>query len=516
MSTPGPFPPARWGDPFPGGPDPSGSDPRGPDDLRVDPASARSACADAAGRDRCADPAGVDPGWAGLDDELEAQIGRWRGFVHTHASISTPDAEELEEHLRDVIADLRAGGLSPDEAFLVAVRRMGRLDEVSREFAVEHSERLWKQLVLAGDPADEAASASPRDLAIVIGLALGAAVAVKVPTLFGKPLDDSGSFYALNLSLFALPCLAAMFAWKRGIPATRAAAMLGIPFLIAAVLVNVYPFDESGSTVWLTAIHLPIVLWFVVGLAYVGGRWRDHRLRMDFIRFTGEWVVYYTLLALGGGVLIVLTAAGFDAIGRDIEAVLTEWVLPCGAMGAVVVAGWLVEAKQSVVENIAPVLTAVFTPLTTLMLLAYLVALVSSGSLLDADRDLLILADLILVLVLGLVLYAISARDRDSRPGPFDRLQLLLLAAALAIDVLMLAAMASRIGELGVTPNRMAALGLNLVLLVNLGWAARLAVGFLRGQPFAQVERWQTTYLPVFAIWASVVAALFPLAFAWA
>ncbi|HEX5018004.1 MAG TPA: hypothetical protein VFX15_10530, partial [Actinomycetes bacterium] len=243
--------------------------------------------------------------------------------------------------------------------------------------------------------------------------------------------------------------------------------------------------------------------------------WRSHSRRMDFIRFTGEWVVYYTLLAIGGGVLIALTAAGFQAIDQDAEVVLSEWVLPCGAMGAVIVAAWLVEAKQNVIENIAPVLTRVFTPLATLMLLVYLVAIVATGDLVDADRELLILADLILVLVLGLVLYAVSARDPYAAPVLFDRLQLVLVVAALAIDVLMLTAMLGRITELGITPNRIAALGLNLVLLVNLTWSARLLVGISGGGSFGRLERWQTTYLPVFAVWASIVVVVFPPAFGW-
>ena len=36
------------------------------------------------------------------------------------------------------------------------------------------------------------------------------------------------------------------------------------------------------------------------------------------------------------------------------------------------VASWLVEAKQNVIENMAPVLTHLFTPLFTLLLLAFL------------------------------------------------------------------------------------------------------------------------------------------------
>jgi hypothetical protein len=277
------------------------------------------------------------------------------------------------------------------------------------------------------------------------------------------------------------------------------------------VLANVYPFATEGATEVLTTIHLPVVLWLVVGLAYVGGEWRSHPRRMDFIRFTGEWAVYYVLLALGGGLLSGLTIAGFALLGTDAAEFVGTWVLPCGAMGAVLVAAWLVEAKQAVVENIAPVLTKVFTPLTTLMLLALLVATLAGGDVVQVERELLILVDLILVLVLGLLLYAISARDPDAPPSGFDWLQLLLVGSALAVDVLMLSAMAARIAEFGFSANKSAALGLNLVLLVNLAWSAWLSVGFLRRRvPLRALERWQTGYLPVYAAWAAVVVIAFP------
>ncbi len=446
-------------------------------------------------------------------DTLELQIGQWRGYVRRQRAISQSDVAELEDHLREEIHELQEAGLHDDEAFLVAVKRLGGLSDVSAEFALEHSERLWKQLVLT--EAGPTSRAGSRELVVAIGLAVGAAVAIKVPALLGLSIDDDPAFYARNLSLFVLPFLAAYFAFKRQLGWGRGFALLAPPFLVGAIAVNVYPFASEGSTLVLAAIHLPVALWFAVGLGYVGGQWRSHPRRMDFIRFTGEWVVYYTLLAIGGGVLMGLTVAGFDAIGVDAETAVAEWIMPCGAMGAVIIAAWLVEAKQGVVENIAPVLTAVFTPLTTLMLMVYLVGILSVGDILDVDRDLLILADLILVLVLGLLLYSLSARDPQAGPGLFDRLSLLLVVVALLIDLLMLAAMVVRIAEFGASPNKVAALGLNLLLLVNLMWSARLSVGFLRGGRFAAMERWQTWYLPLFGLWAAVVVLAFPPLFGW-
>ena len=98
----------------------------------------------------------------GGQEGLEAQIGQWRQYVQRRRELQTPDADELEDHLRGSVDELVAAGLSDDEAFLVAVKRMGSLDELSREFAREHSERLWKQLVLTGEPGPGAPAADTR------------------------------------------------------------------------------------------------------------------------------------------------------------------------------------------------------------------------------------------------------------------------------------------------------------------------------------------------------------------
>jgi len=83
-----------------------------------------------------------------------------------------------------------------------------------------------------------------------------------------------------------------------------------------------------------------------------------------------------------------------------------------------------------------------------------------------------------------------------------------------AVALLALAAIAARISEFGFTPNRVAALGENLILLVNLAGSAWLYARFLRQQnPFGALERWQVLYLPVYSLWAALVVIVFPLVF---
>ncbi|MFC5922745.1 permease prefix domain 1-containing protein [Micromonospora vulcania] len=445
-------------------------------------------------------------------EELEAQFEQWRQYVLRRRELQPLDADELEDHLRGSVDELVSAGLSPDEAFLVAVKRMGSLDELSREFAREHSERLWKQLVLAGDSDSPAAGTrSRRDLWALVGCAVGAVASVKVPALFGLSFADDGTFYARNFALFALPWLAAFLVWRRKARLPVIAILVGL-FALGAVAANAYPLGDESQSLVVTGIHLPIALWLVVGLAYVADDWRSSRRRMDFIRFTGEWFIYFVLMALGGGVLSAFLFNTFNAIGIVPEEFISQWLLPCGAAAVVVVAGWLVEAKQSVVENIAPVLTRLFTPLFTAALLAFLVAVVWTSHGIDVEREALILFDLLLVVVLGLLLYSLSARDPLAPPGPFDKLQLALVASALVIDVLVLVEITGRItDEYGSTPNRAAALGENVILLVNLAWSAWLLLTFIRRRtPFAALERWQTGYLPVYAAWSWIVVLVFP------
>jgi len=452
---------------------------------------------------------------------LEESIAQWRTAVMRGRSVDQADADELESHLREQISDLEASGLSTDEAFPIAVRRLGKVDELTAEFAREHGDRMWKQLVTP-KPDEGTRLSVPTMLAFAVLAAVLVQVARLAATHSGDPSaelfgDQVAPWFPRNLSFLVLPVLAGYFALVRRIPRTPAIALVAVGAVLALVL-NLYPFEIGSSTDQLVWLHLPVALWFVVGAAYAGGDVRSPTKRMDVVRFTGEWAIYYALIALGGAVLMGLTLAILGPIAPEVMDDVFAWVLPSGIAGAVVVAAWLVEAKKSVVENLAPVLTAIFTPLFAVMLVVAAVGYSIPGIREDRafDRDLLVVFDVLLLVVLGLVVYGISARSSRTA-GAMDVIRLIAVVAAIVLDILVLVAMFARVGDLGFTANRVAALGLNLVLLVNLlGTAWFTGLLLARRGTSAQLERWQTGYLPVFAAWLLVVIVVLPPVFAFA
>jgi len=445
--------------------------------------------------------------------DLETRIGEWRAAVQRGRTVDATDADELEDNLREQISDLEGAGLSSDEAFLIAVGRLGAADVVSAEFAREHGDRLWKQLALTHT--DE--GGRPTAVTMVVAASI-AAIGIAVARLLAQIDAPSGmqvfgsataAWFPRNLGLLLLVPLVGYFVAVRRMPWARAAA-LGAALAVVALAVNLFPYASGSATETIVALYLPVVVWFTVGVAYAAGQVGSSARRMDVIRFSGEWFIYYTLIALGGAVLLGLTGLILSPIAPEIVDDVIGWVLPSGAAAGVVAAAWLVEAKKSIVENLAPVLTAIFTPLFAVMLVVAVVGYLVAGVGREFDRELLAVFDVLLLVVVGLVVYGISARRAGTGGRAMDVVRLITVAAAIVLDLLVLVSMFARIGEFGFTANRVAALGLNLILLVNLAGTAWL---LLRGR---NVERWQTAYLPVGAAWAVVVVLALPPTFGFA
>lgn len=446
--------------------------------------------------------------------DLESNIRSWSDHLRSRGRLNESDIHELESHLRDEIDDLTKTGLAPDEAFIVSVKRLGNVNAISSEYSKINLATFWKQLLV--DQTDRTLeSRNRRNIVMVVVLSLLAGTLAKIPELFGyRFLDGAYSlFYFKNLSLFLFPFVALYFLIDRKLNWKYSVSTLG-SLIVSAILVNLYPFLSPNDTEVLTAIHLPILLWLIVGVAYIGKGWRESKGRMDFLRFTGETVIYGGLIFCGILALGLFIQMIFGTINIDVSRFLGEYFLIYGGCAAAMIAVCLVEAKKSIVENFAPILAKIFSPLFLAAMLAFLIAMISTGKSPYAERNFLIGFDLMLAAVLGLVLYVMSARGLNDSPNLFDYINLALIVMALIINFIALSAILYRLSAYGVSPNKVAALGENVVLMVNLGGLAILYPGFFKKKiEFSSLVKWQTSYLYVYAVWTAFVAFAFPLIF---
>lgn len=442
--------------------------------------------------------------------DLELNINTWCDYLRSSGKLAEEDVVELENHLREEIDDWLERGLSPDEAFLISVKRLGNVNLISQEYSKVNTDDLWKQLVV--DPvAAECKQQNRRDILLVILFSVLAGTAAKIPTFFG--VDMESYVYFRNLSFYILPFVALFFAIKHGLDKKLLAYITGI-FVFSGLVINLYPSYDPHHTAILTGIHLPIMLWFVTGVAYMGKNWQSTKARMNLIRFTGESIIYGSLIMLGLMVLMLFTMMIFESIAIDAERFLENYFFIYGGAAAAMITVYLVETKKSVVENFAPILAKIFSPLFLITMVIFLVVMAVTGNSPFAERDFLIGFDLMLVLVLGMVLYTISARNIYDEVNIFDYLNVALISVAIIVDGVALAAILFRLSEYGISPNKLAALGENVLLLVNLAALLWLYVRyFLQRIKFNDIEAWQTRYLTVYALWMAIVVFVFPIGF---
>jgi hypothetical protein len=442
--------------------------------------------------------------------DLESQIRKWRRHVQSTGSLGVQDVEELESHLRDSIDELTGRGVSVEEALIVSIHRMGDAEALDHEFAKVSTESVWRHLLVpAAD--EDARRRHLTEITVVLLLAVLGGLLGKIPTLFGHPVaEESALIYAKNAALFAFPPVAIYLIWRRAL-SLRFAAVAAVTFAVFALAANIYPSYEPHHTEVLGVVHVPVALLLLIMALYGGPGWRRSSLRLDFVRFAGEVFIYTVLLALGGLVLVGVAGAMFILVGIDITPFILNWLAVFGGCGVAVVAAYLVEKKKGAIETIAPVLARIFTPLFAVLLLGLIITMALTGQGPSEDRELLIMFDIVLALVLGLVLYTMSARDAERPAGWWDGLIMALVVLALIADGIALAGIVGRLATYGLSPNKAAALGENVALMVGL---VLLAVGYCRllsgRSRYQTVVDWQMRYLPAHAVWAAFVALAFP------
>jgi hypothetical protein len=323
---------------------------------------------------------------------------------------------------------------------------------------------------------------------------------------------DETFFYTRNIGFIVFPALAAYFAWKNTLAAGKN-VLITATTLAALVFINFLPVTSS-DTLLLSCIHLPVFLWFVSGFAFVGGKQNNMEKRLSYLKYNGDLVVITTLILLAGALLTGITIGLFSLIGISIERFYFENVVPFALPAAPILGTYLTRSNPQLVGKVSPVIAKLFTPLVLTMLIIYLAAIVYSGKDPYNDREFLLLFNALLIGVMAIIFFSIAEAADTTITRTQTGVLFLLSVVTIVVNGIALSAILFRISEWGMTPNRAAVLGSNVLILVNLLLVAvQLFKILIRKADSKGVGKAIAFFLPVYGAWVIGVTFLFPFLF---
>jgi hypothetical protein len=348
------------------------------------------------------------------------------------------------------------------------------------------------------------------ELVFIVVAALIAVLITQIPQFFKV---DNEQFYTRNIGFLAFPMLILYFFWKQNLAMDKLIFPL-LSILFSAIYINAMPFSAKADTLLLTCIHLPIFLWSVLGYSFMGNQLNSTEKRIGFLKYNGNAVVMCAIILLSGILFSIITMGLFKLLGFHIEELYFKYIVLSGLAATPIVGSYLVQNNPELVNKISPIIAKIFTPLVFLVLLIFLMAIIYSGKDPYKDRDFLIVFNALLIGVMAIILFSITESAKN-KPQKIHLIILFGLSLLTIIDNgIALSAIAFRLSEFGISPNRLAVLGGNLLIFIHLLLVAHKLYLLLMGKcALEKVENAIAIFLPIYFIWAAIVAFVFPIIF---
>ena len=357
---------------------------------------------------------------------------------------------------------------------------------------------------------DEFSLGNRADIIFVVICSLIAGCIANLPNFFALIPDN---FFQKNIGFVVFPVLMVYFSKKHGLVIKNIIIPL-IAVLLSVCFINLFPAADDSDTFILACIHLPIFLWTVLGYVFINGNLRDDYGKVDFLRWNGHLLVMAAILVLSGGLFTGITVGLFQLIGFDIIEFYMEHIAIWGLAAIPVVAAYLVRSNPQLVNNISPTIARIFTPIVFFTLMVFLGAMVFSKESVYHDRNFLIMFNILLIGVMAIILFSVTEANKNSYQQ--YRYWLLLGVAGLTIILngIALSAIIFRLAEFGITPNRIAVLGANILIFIHLLLVAQQLYRVIRAKSDGQqVERVITGFMPFYGMWTAFVIFIIPLLF---
>jgi hypothetical protein len=209
-----------------------------------------------------------------------------------------------------------------------------------------------------------------------------------------------------------------------------------------------------------------------------------------------------------------LTIGLFDIIHVDITSIYSRYIVIFGLAAIPIVGTYLVLNNPQLVNKISPVIARIFTPFVLVTLLIFISSVMYTGNYPYDDRNALMIFNGLLIGVMALILFSVSEVTKNTKSQTNLAILLGLSTLTIVINGIALSAILFRLQEFGITPNRIAVLGANLLILANLSLVShKLFRIVMKKGDIEDLEKSMTIMLPVYGIWACIVCFGSPLLF---
>lgn len=344
---------------------------------------------------------------------------------------------------------------------------------------------------------------------IVIAAILSGLIA-KMPGFLGIEYD---TYLSKNIGFVVFPMLSMYFAWKQGI-AAKHYILPALIFFSAALYINLLPNNDKSATIILAAIHLPIFLWTILGYAFIGGDLKDNQKKIGFLKFNGNFVVMTALIFFSGMLFTGITIALFGLLGINIEQFYFEQIAVWGLGAIPMLSTYLVQNNPQLVNKISPTIARIFTPLVLITLFVFLCTLMYTGKNIYNDRNFLLLFNAVLIAVMAIILFSSTATVNNTKSKIHSMMLFALSLLTIIANAIALSAIAFRLSEFGVSPNRIAVLGANLLMFIHLLFVSFALIKNLKGKAGVDViEAEIALFIPAYAVWAAFITFVMPFLF---
>lgn len=357
---------------------------------------------------------------------------------------------------------------------------------------------------------DEISWGSSHELIFVIVASLIAGLIAKIPEFTAINTDF---FYTRDIAFIVFPLLTAYFSWRQNIKPKKL-LIISVAILVSVFYINFLPNNSKSDTLILACIHLPLFLWAVLGFTFVGDNLKNYHKRLDFLRYNGDLVVMTTIILIAGILLTVVTLGLFTLIDVRMEEFYSQYIVVMGIAASPIVGTYLVQTNPQLVNKVSPIIAKVFTPLVLLTLVIYLLAVIGTGKDPYNDRDFLLIFNMLLIGVMAIILFSIAETSKNSESKIETWLLLGLAIVTVIVNGIALSAILFRISAWGITPNRLAVLGGNILILTNLLIVTyRLIKTIKDSNEKDNIEKSIATFLPIYILWTVIVTFIFPIVF---